>query len=896
MTQAKTPSGPKNLKDAAGKNSSPQAIATQPEIYTNEADISSNPDLELNNKLPSIQRTIQTLQQSNGQHQRQAIFRSIERKYGNTYAAQVAASFQKPTNFEPGNSPAKGVHVPLARATIQRQVAEIDEVKDKVENATGYDLTSVQVTPNSSLAANSGVEAVTVGHEIHLAPGHAPGSPHGDHVLAHEMAHTVQQSTAQTSDIDHDNRRADLEQQADQTAAQALSALSPAKVPATSSPKFQPLQAVSRPVAQAFDPRYHRKALVEGLKDSSFSNEEIGQMYAANWERDFSQAHPALGAIVLDWKAIKLAIADKKPDPEVNQKIEAFNGTVNDLLDQVMSPKGLLDLKDGKLALKNGKSYEGYNYFEHMDNPVNSEAQKNLDKPTRDELLQTPKGEHIPQYLVDSREYIKAQLFNATSAFRPDMSKDSTTAKVAANFDERQKKLKEQFKAQTQADEAQNNKVIPGSVSAKEVIGAETANQVKDLRAKTPSNLLELALPPGEAMPIKGPVFNEEVDRRFWKKTGYKVGQRLDPKLAEDAPYVPQWLKLRDEVRAERTSYNQVLATINAAKKAVAFQNQGGGTAVMDKPPGVITAPKPTGQWNDKVAQSMGRASHALEDYFAHSTFVEMAIGRPKNMPEDQQYLISGKKDDPNDLRTGTFGAKDELHSLAHKVRGVADEIDSEMPLIKRVAGRTTKNPSAGEVNVGSDKPPTPEHTSPSDYFKAGWTALKAAGRIAGNAALGAINGGVPGFLGGLQDGVKSALKKDIATPRGVNMLRMVAEYLEDDSRAKADPLNSHTALAKDQPGHDDSPLDRLRTAKFELANDLATAADRMILGAMHQVFEAASPEQADALLNKVFDLLNQMIMPPSPEHPLSGVIQPHLDKAKDALDKWWADQSQKKK
>jgi len=44
------------------------------------------------------------------------------------------------------------------------------------------------------------------------------------------------------------------------------------------------------------------------------------------------------------------------------------------------------------------------------------------------------------------------------------------------------------------------------------------------------------------------------IDRRFWERTGYKVGQRLNPQLAEDRPYVRVWLQIRDEVMAEYAS------------------------------------------------------------------------------------------------------------------------------------------------------------------------------------------------------------------------------------------------------------------------------------------------------------------------------------------------------
>ena len=87
----------------------------------------------------------------------------------------------------------------------------------------------------------------------------------------------------------------------------------------------------------------------------------------------------------------------------------------------------------------------------------------------------------------------------------------------------------------------------------------------------------------------------------------------------------------------------------------------------------------------------IGRASHALQDFWSHSNFVERAIGDP-------DFQLGG-------LTTATFGADDKSHALAHKIRGAADEIDAEMPLIDRMTGRTAEDPDPSEVHVGDEDP-----------------------------------------------------------------------------------------------------------------------------------------------------------------------------------------------
>ncbi|MFQ3631856.1 HET-C-related protein, partial [Roseiflexus sp.] len=563
------------------------------------------------------------------------------------------------------------------------------------------------------------------------------------------------------------------------------------------------------------------------------------------------------------------------------------------------------------------------NFYEHMDNPASEPALQG-DSPesrrNREDLLVIPKNERIPQYMVDSREYIKAQLFRAAQSYRGDMHGQSAEGTATA-FHERAAKLEER---------------MPGAPVARgalrtTAIAQETATQVTNtpFQEITFEEADTITAPrgnnsePGEdtALPTSGPAFHAEVDRRFWEQTGYKVNQRLDPNLPEDQPYVRIWLRIRNQVRAERQ------------------------TARREREAQTITMPEetihgrvprsPTGRWGPEVADAMGRAGHALEDFFAHSNFVELAIGQPAptllyNPATGRVEAVEGQ------LGTGAFGANDKKHSLAHKVRALADEIESEMPLVNRVAGRTGVDPTPDQVHVGSEAPPVPhshdDHEREGrpglfDWIKAaGGTGVRAVGSIIGGGALaglaaGGIAGGVIGakigsflgplgavggavlggliggaiggiagfFAGGGMEGLRTRIKETfrdvIATPQGVAMLRRIADVLERMTRADEEP-GSHTALAKDQPGHDDSPLGRLRTIKFELAQELAAAADRMILGGMRQVFDAPSPESADVLLQEIYTQLNALIAPPG-NHPLQHLIEHRREEAIQALEEY---------
>lgn len=267
-------------------------------------------------------------------------------------------------------------------------------VRSQVEGVTGFDLSPTTIHRDSTRAASAGVHGLTEGHEVHLAPGISPGTPHGDHVLAHELGHVVQQSTATPGN--HDSLEADAESTAHSRTGSSSSSL--ATLPA---PKHL--------AVQHFDPRFHRTSVVDGLAGSDFTPEETGLIYAANWERDLSQAHPALGNVILEWKAAKVAAAEGRlTDAEIN----GFQDACRKIADTALSSKV------GDLA--SGEAYGGYKFYEHMDNPGLTAAAANV------RALGPIKTDGLPPHIFVSREYIKEMLFNAAKLNHPELATGAT--------------------------------------------------------------------------------------------------------------------------------------------------------------------------------------------------------------------------------------------------------------------------------------------------------------------------------------------------------------------------------------------------------------------------------------------------------------------------------------
>jgi len=94
-------------------------------------------------------------------------------------------------------------------------------------------------------------------------------------------------------------------------------------------------------------------------------------------------------------------------------------------------------------------------------------------------------------------------------------------------------------------------------------------------------------------------------------------------------------------------------------------------TSIANKQSNVTTVGAKGFTTDPQIADNLGRASHALEDFFAHSNFVELSR---KHEPIN-----------PKDLKTGTFGLGDKAHSLADKIGGIVTEIRAHRDLIPAI-------------------------------------------------------------------------------------------------------------------------------------------------------------------------------------------------------------------
>jgi hypothetical protein len=128
--------------------------------------------------------------------------------------------------------------------------------------------------------------------------------------------------------------------------------------------------------------------------------------------------------------------------------------------------------------------------------------------------------------------------------------------------------------------------------------------------------------------------------------------------------------------------------------------------AAATKKSGAITDPAAATKGfgaDPSIADKLGRASHLIEDFFAHSNFVELAARQKSGQPVT-----------PGDLRTGTFETPDKFHSLAGKLRDAAAEMHkyhSLLPLLDTAASELKSLADASETTSKALGPPEGSHT-----------------------------------------------------------------------------------------------------------------------------------------------------------------------------------------
>lgn len=297
---------------------------------------------------------------------------------------------RRPGLEEPGETYETGTKpgaVTLTQRLPASRAAGAQEVpyRAEMEQAFGRDFSFVSAYTGKPAEMDAiGAQAAAHGSSIAFAD-----SAPTPWLVAHELTHVVQQEqggaqTARKATIAPAESAA--EHEADRVADRVVRGEPAGEISA------QPGNAVYR-----FAPGHHQAATVAGLSNT-FSAEEIGAIYASNWERDFSQGHPDIASAAIAWTAVKNADRDGK---DLSGPAATFQAAVWKVV-------------SGNLTDATTESLGDYKYWEHMDHPTAT-----LSSPDKDaDKRWGKKAAGLAGYIMDAKAHIKDQMVAAIDHYR----------------------------------------------------------------------------------------------------------------------------------------------------------------------------------------------------------------------------------------------------------------------------------------------------------------------------------------------------------------------------------------------------------------------------------------------------------------------------------------------
>lgn len=627
-------------------------------------------------------------------------------------------------------------------ASVPRTRSESLPFRAHMESAFNRDLEFVHVRTGAANAMRAiGAQAAAYRSQIAFAET-APGP----WIVAHELAHVIQHRV----DGSPLGRKPSIALRSDTA---EIEAVRTADRVARGAPAG-PIGASADNTIHRFAPAHHQRATAAGLANK-FSAQEIGAIYAANWERDFSQVPAVIANTVIAWTKVKSHFYKHPTDNEgFTTLAKAFEGSVSALLQA--SPLELIK-----------PSLGGTSTWEHMDAPNEPKERSNADRRWEGDR------NGLSGYILDARTHIKDQIVAAYNVHRLTYNEQADAGTVSSdNW---------------------------GSVD-----------------------------PPED--------YTKTTQRRSEKhvSTFYPTGY-ADGKVADRQP-------IADETSDLAASHNS------------------------------RSDPNFDGETWSAVAQHLGRAMHAFEDFWSHSNWLELAtqVYIREWKGDKTPPILQGKVFSNADLKTGSFQAYAQVHAIGHKLLALAQGFSTDMKVLLKVYGldkpsdKLTSPDARIRRRVTREAPNEryPDHkvyetiTFPSVHDVAfGLLDMREFSLL----QLLAVGGGVLAISASDSYDIQDFL----TNPKWLDSLAKLGRKMIDAGHAHAG-ADSHGTIAKDQPeegkGHKGAMI-------------LAIAANRLTFGPLRGILDMPWPE-AQAGVRSVLRMVDRMIQAPAVSHPLWHLVE----------------------
>jgi hypothetical protein len=267
-----------------------------------------------------------------------------------------------------------------------------------------------------------------------------------------------------------------------------------------------------------------------------------------------------------------------------------------------------------------------------------------------------------------------------------------------------------------------------------------------------------------------------------------------------------------------------------------------------------------------RIGQHLGRATHAFEDFWAHSNWLEMAKDAHKRA--DGGAKIADGAAETAKLKTGTFEEPSQIHALGHKLFALASAFQKDFPLLLKVYGRSAASTKLDEKYAKSHRSTDwggGLSSSANDHDMA-YSPLEARSWSLKGEAI-----DVAEATNNVEELVlsKKYVMADFLTNKAwLEALRQKGQSMIAHGD-KASDANAHGKIAKDQ--HEGGAPNKDYDAAFALAKE----ADKRVFGPLRATMDEKDAAKAESQLKTQLDLVDAMLQAPSPAHPLWGMVKP---------------------
>lgn len=257
----------------------------------------------------------------------------------------------------------------------------------------------------------------------------------------------------------------------------------------------------------------------------------------------------------------------------------------------------------------------------------------------------------------------------------------------------------------------------------------------------------------------------------------------------------------------------------------------------------------------EPVAQHLGRAIHAFENFWAHTNWLELARLTYVRMKLGDTALLPGRVATNQDLETCPFDMPGKVRALGHQLLALARGFQHDFDLMLKVYGRTQASTKLDDEDAKIERHPASDGDGDCDHAR----------------VYGPLEPGSWSAINELMDLFIAAHHAQELVTSGSYKVK---DFLCNRAWLAALETKSKDLIQQGCEAHgalDQHPDQAAKDHRDRLA--IARAANERVFGPLRAIMDEADPARALAAVHGQLALIDAMIQAPSPGHPMWSCV-----------------------